>query len=86
MEAILKNSATVLLAYTTHYAATKIYNYICVPDGMIGFLTGLVSAGSPVCQAGVQIMSNTQISYSSMILMGVSRLFVDVVAPTKQTS
>jgi hypothetical protein len=83
MEAILKNSATVLLAYTTHYGVAKLYNYVCVPDGIMGFLTGLVSAGSPVCQAGVQIISNTQISYSSMILMGVSRLFVDVVSPAK---
>ena len=83
MEAVLKNSATLLLAYTTHYVVAKAYNYVCVPDGVIGFLTGLVSAGSPVCQAGVQIMTNTQISYSSMILMGVSRLFVDAVSPGK---
>jgi len=83
MEAILKNTAALLLAYTTHYAVTKAYNYVCVPDGMIGFISGLITVGSPVCQAGIQIMSNTQVSYSSMILVGVSRLFVDAVTPSK---
>ena len=86
MDAILKNSAALILAYTTHYAATKAYNYVCVPDGIAGFLSGLVSTGSPICQAGVQIMSNTQISYSSMILMGASRLFVDALTPVKQSA
>ena len=86
MEAILKNSAALLVAYTTHSAVTKAYNYICVPDGMVGFITGLVSTGSPICQAGVQIMSSTQVSYSSMILVGVSRLFVDAVTPSKESA
>ena len=86
MEAILKNSAALLVAYTTHYAVTKAYNYVCVPDGMVGFITGLVSTGSPICQAGVQIMSSTQVSYSSMILVGVSRLFVDAVTPSKESA
>ena len=86
MEAILKNSAALLVEYKTHYAVTKAYNYICVPDGMIGFITGLVSTGSPICQAGVQIMSSTQVSYSSMILVGVSRLFVDAVTPSKESA
>ena len=83
MEAILKNSAALLVAYTTHYAATKAYNYVCVPNGVVGFISGLITVGSPVCQAGVQIMTSTQVSYSSMILVGVSRLFVDAVTPSK---
>jgi hypothetical protein len=83
MEAILKNTAALLLAYTTHYAVTKAYNYVCVPNGVVGFISGLITVGSPVCQAGIQIMSNTQVSYSSMILVGVSRLFVDAVTPSK---
>ena len=81
MEAILKSTASILLSYTVHYAATKAYSYACVPDGWMGYLSGLITTGSPVCQAGVHIISNTQVSYSSMILMGISRLFVDLVAP-----
>jgi len=70
-----------LLSYTVHYAATKAYSYACVPDGWMGYLTGLITTGSPVCQAGVHVISHTQVSYSSMVLMGISRLFVDLVAP-----
>jgi len=81
MEAIIKSVASVILAYTGHYGATKLYNYACVPDGIVGFMTGLFTVGSPVCQAGIQVISNTQVSYSSMILMGASRLLVDMVVP-----
>ena len=81
MEAIIKSAASVILAYTGHYGATKLYNYACVPDGLVGFVTGIFSVGSPICQVGVQVISNTQVSYSSMILMGASRLLVDLVAP-----
>jgi len=81
MEAILKNVAAALLAYSTHYTAVKVYDYVCVPDGIMGYISGLISMGSPVCQAGIQIISNTQVSYSSMVLMSITRVIVDVVAP-----
>ena len=81
MEAILKSGASAMLAYTAHYISTKLYNYACVPDGIMGYLNGLITTGSPVCQAGVQIISNTQVSYSSMVMMGITRVVVDLVAP-----
>jgi hypothetical protein len=81
MEAILKSTASILLSYTVHYAATKAYSYACVPDGWMGYITGLITTGSPVCQTGIHIISNTQVSYSSMVLMGISRLFVDLITP-----
>jgi len=81
MEVIIKNVASALLAYSAHYAATKFYNYACIPDGFVGYLSGLITTGSPVCQAGIQVISNTQVSYSSMMMMGITRIIVDVVAP-----
>jgi hypothetical protein len=81
MEAVIKSVASVILAYTGHYGATKLYNYACVPNGIVGFMTGIFSVGSPICQVGVQVISNTQVSYSSMILMGASRLLVDMALP-----
>jgi hypothetical protein len=81
MEVILKGATSALLAYTTHYGMTKFYNYVCIPDGVWGYLYGMVSTGSPVCQAGIQILSSTQVSYSSMITMGIMRVVVDIVAP-----
>ena len=85
MEVILKNLATALLAYSAHYGATKFYNYACVPDGFMGYLSGLLTTGSPVCQAGIQVISNTQVSYSSMLMMSATRILVDMVAPGTAT-
>jgi len=80
MEVILKNLATALLAYSAHYGATKFYNFACVPDGFVGYLSGLITTGSPVCQTGIQVILNTQVSYSSMLLMATTRIIVDMVA------
>ena len=81
MEVIGKSIASALIAYTTHYGVNKIYNSFCVPDGVWGYLQGMISTGSPLCQAGVQIISNTQVSYSSIIMMSITRIIVDIVAP-----
>lgn len=81
MIAILKTVASAIIAYSAHYGMTKFYNHVCVPDGVWGYLSGMVSAGSPVCQAGVQVIAHTQVSYSSMIMMGITRILIDAVAP-----
>ena len=81
MEAILKSGASALLAYSVHYGMAKFYNYACVPDGFWGYMSGMISTGSPVCQAGVQVLTNTQVSYSSMVMMGITRVVIDIVAP-----
>jgi hypothetical protein len=81
MEFILKNIGSALMVYSTHYGVTKLYNYACVPDGLLGYLRGLVTVGSPVCEAGVKIITNTQVSYSTMILMGITRSIVDMIIP-----
>jgi hypothetical protein len=81
MESIAKAAASALLAYTVHYGTAKVYNLVCVPDGILGYLQGLVTTGSPVCQASVQVITHTQTSYSSMFLMGITRVFIDMVAP-----
>ena len=75
---IAKAILSAAIAYTAHYASAKVYDYICVPDGYLGFFYGFVSMGSPICKAGMTIMTNTQVSYSSLITTGVSRLFVDM--------
>ena len=80
MEFIAKGVVSAIIAYTTHYGTVKLYNYYCVPDGVLGYLHGLLTTGSPVCQAGVQIVSATQVSYSTAITMGLSRLALDFFA------
>jgi len=84
MESIAKSVLSAIIAYSAHYATTKIYNDVCVPDGIWGYIQGLVSIGSPICQVGVRIIENTQVSYSSMIVMGITRIIVDLVAPNSK--
>ena len=81
MEAISKAVLSALVAYSTHYGVAKVYNAVCVPDGFWGYISGLVSMGSPACQAGVQVITHTQVSYSSMIMMGITRVFIDMILP-----
>lgn len=71
-----------VVAYTAHYGMVKLYSAACVPDGVWGYVQGLVTAGSPFCQAGVQIISSTQVTYGAVITMGLTRLVLDVVAPS----
>ena len=81
MEAIAKSAASALIAYSVHYGTNKLYNTLCVPNGIWGYFQGLITTGSPICQARIQVISNTQVSYSSMIMMGITRVLVDIVAP-----
>jgi len=81
MESLVKGAATVLISYTTHYAVTKLYSSLCVPDGFVGFVQGLVSTGSPMCAGAMEILKVTQTSYSSLIMLGATRLFVDIIMP-----
>jgi hypothetical protein len=83
MEIILKNVASALLVYSAHYGAAKFYSYACVPDGFMGYMSGLITTGSPVCQASIQVISSTQVSYSSMILMGITRIAVELILPNQ---
>jgi hypothetical protein len=81
MEAIGKTVLSGLLTYGAHYSTVKLYDYLCVPDGIWGFFQGFVTTGSPVCQVGVTLIKETQTSYSSFLLMGISRLLIDAVIP-----
>ena len=77
-----KGISSAIISYTTHYAATKIYSETCIPTGIQGFLQGLVSVGSPVCQLALQTISITQVSYTSLVTMGLSRMFIDLIVPS----
>lgn len=79
---LAKGLISALISYSAHYVTTKAYSTACVPDGIYGFLQGLVISGSPVCQVGIQVMTATQVSYSTVIMMGISRLILDTVAPS----
>jgi hypothetical protein len=74
---VYKGLASVVLTYVAHYGMVKIYSALCVPEGFAGFFQGFLMTGSPLCQSGVQLISATQVSYSTLITMGLARLAVD---------
>ena len=86
MEPLIKSVASALVTYSAHYASVKVYNYLCVPDGFTGYLTGIVTMGSPVCQVGMKLMTNTEVSYSTICIMGISRIIIDYLTPTMYKS
>jgi len=81
MEAIYKAVLTAFIAYSSHYSVVKLYDHLCVPDGIRGFVTGIFTTGSPICSIGVNMISGTQVTYSSMLLTTITRLVVDLVSP-----
>lgn len=82
MEFLSKGAASAILAYTAHYGMSKLYNSFCVPDGFMGFIQGLLTAGSPICKSGLEVMTATQVSYSTVITMSISRLLLDLAVPS----
>lgn len=85
MESIVKAVASAMIAYSVHYTTVKMYDTVCVPDGFWGYVQGFATMGSPMCQAGVQIIQSTQLSYSSMLMLGLTRFALDVVMPPQPT-
>lgn len=71
-----KTCGSMMIVYGSHYASAKIYDAVCVPDGVIGFMMGLFTTASPWCKATLGIMQATENAYSSAILIGLSRLLL----------
>jgi hypothetical protein len=80
-EPILKLAGTLLLTYSTHYGATKLYTTLCVPDGFTGYIYGIFTTGSPICSATLSYISNSQSSYSAVITSTLSRAIIDTLLP-----
>jgi hypothetical protein len=76
-----KTLASIMVTYSAHYASTKVYSGMCVPDGLWGYLQGLVTTGSPLCTATLTYASNSQNSYATILTMAVSRIAIELVLP-----
>jgi len=86
MEPLAKGAASAIIAYTAHYGTAKLYNYFCIPDGVWGYVQGYITAGSPICRAGMEIMVSSQLSFNTVIMVGMTRIVLDWVAPGSQGS
>ncbi len=84
--AIYKTLLAAMMSYASHYGITKIYSEFCVPSGAMGFVQGMISAGSPVCSTAFSVMSSTHITYSTIILTSLSRLMIDMCVDTPPSS
>lgn len=82
MDLLTKGAVSAILAYTTHYGISKLYDSFCVPDGFMGFVQGMLTTGSPICKAGLEAMTATQVSYGTVITMSISRFILDLAAPS----
>ncbi len=84
--ALYKTLLAAMMAYASHYGITKIYSEFCVPSGVWGFVQGIITAGSPVCSTAFSVMSNTHITYSTIILTSLSRLIIDACVDSPSSS
>ena len=73
---LTKTGLSILFVYSAHYSATKVYNIVCVPDGVSGFFFGFVTTASPWCRFLLELMKLTENQYSTIILIVFSRLIL----------
>ena len=78
---VLRLAGTLLLTYTTHYGASKVYTAVCVPDGWLGFVQGMFTTGSPICTSILSYISNSQSSYATVITATISKSLMDTLLP-----
>jgi hypothetical protein len=82
MDELIKTGLSLGVVYTTHYGTTKLYDAFCVPDGITGFLQGMITTASPWCRLTLNIMMMTEENYSSLVLMGMSRFIIGSLFPS----
>lgn len=82
MDEVLKTAISMVIVYSTHYGTAKLYDAFCVPDGIVGFLQGIVTTASPWCRLTLNIMTLTEDNYSNLVLLGLSRGLVGAIFPT----
>jgi hypothetical protein len=69
---LFKAGLSITLVYSTHYGAAKLYNAVCVPDGLYGYASGFITTASPWCRLLLEVMKLTENQYSSIILIVLS--------------
>lgn len=74
-----KTGASIVMVYSTHYGSSKLYNLVCVPEGLQGVLWGLITTASPWCKLIMEVMNVTQNQYSTIIMVVLSRLLLSAI-------
>jgi hypothetical protein len=64
---IIAVALPILSVFVIHYVATNLYAKICADLSLFGFLTSLMTTGSPVCNSLLTVMNTTNNSYSVLL-------------------
>jgi hypothetical protein len=78
MNNFVKAFTSIVTVYGAHYGSLKLYNEFCVPDGVWGFFSGIVTTGSPGCNLALKVAEYTGTTYTSIISVGITRLVLDL--------
>lgn len=73
---VKKTGLSILVVYSSHYATTKLYNVVCVPNGFVGYFFGFVTTASPWCRLLLEVMKLTENQYSTIVLVVLSRILL----------
>jgi hypothetical protein len=77
MRNLIRTLVAAFLAYSSHYAFTRTYTWICIPDGISGFFTGMVYTGSPICSGILNAISHSHVTFTTVVVTSMSRLLID---------
>jgi len=72
MHPLLVALVPVATVFTTHYASSQLYTYLCVPLSFEGFLQSVITTASPVCTGLLGVMTHTSNAYGTAITGGIS--------------
>lgn len=75
---LAKTGLSIVMVYSAHYTSAKLYNLVCVPNGLTGYLFGFLTTASPWCRLLLEIMKLTENQYSTVILVVLSRAVLKV--------
>lgn len=84
MNPLVKTAITAIVAYSSHFGITKLYTAFCVPDGFYGFIQGFLTTGGPLCSSLLSLMTHTQLTYSTLLITSMARMFVDIVSAVQK--
>jgi len=82
MNNVAKIVGSLMLTYVTHWGATNVYSYVCLPGGFFGFFQGMINTGSPMCTTTLNFVTATQASYATILTVTLSRIVMDFILPT----
>ena len=83
MAVVLAKTALLSLGlnYGVHYTSARLYDTMCVPHSLEGFLTSLATTASPVCGFLLNVMTITQNNYAVVITATLTSAVANALKP-----